>query len=145
VERFGETTKPSLTEGRTSFTYSSGMKRIPEGAAPNVKNRSWTLSTNVSLAGKDSGTIATQGGLFGGWALYFDQGKPVFSCTFADGSNYRIASKDAVAAGKHNLVMDFVYDGGGVGKGGSVTVRVDNTVVATGRVEKTTPLRFSTE
>ncbi len=41
--------------------------------------------------------------------------------------------------------MDFAYDGGGMGKGGAATVRVGDTVYATGRVEITTPLRFSTK
>jgi len=146
VERFSGENRPSLTAGRTSFTFFAGMKRIPEGAAPNVKNRSWTLSTTVTVpASGATGVIATQGGLFGGWALYFDQGKPVFSYTFADGSNWRIASANAVPAGQHALVMDFAYDGGGIGKGGTATVRVGGTVFASGRVEKTTPRRFSTE
>jgi arylsulfatase len=41
--------------------------------------------------------------------------------------------------------MDFVYDGGGMGKAGTATVRVDKAEVAKGRIEKTTPFRFSTE
>ncbi|MCX7098977.1 MAG: arylsulfatase [Methylococcales bacterium] len=145
AERFGEGIRPSLTGDRKSFTYRAGMKRIPEGASPNIKNRSWKLTADVDLKGGESGVIATQGGLFGGWALYFEQGKPVFSYTFADGSNYRIASKDAVPAGKHTVFMDFAYDGGGMGKPGTATVRVDKAEVAKGRVEKTTPFRFSTE
>ena len=145
AERFGEGIRPSLTGDRKSFTYTAGLKRIPEGASPNIKNRSWRLTADVDLKGGESGVIATQGGLFGGWALYFEKGKPVFSYTFADGSNYRIAGKDAVTAGKHTVVMDFVYDGGGMGKPGTATVRVDKAEVAKGRIEKTTPFRFSTE
>ena len=147
VERFGDTHRPSLTGDRTTFTYFKGMKRIPEGAAPNVKNRSWSLSTAVTVTevGHDSGVIATQGGLFGGWALYVMDGKPVFSYTFADGSNYRFASDSAIPLGTHDLVMEFVYDGGGLGKSGTATVLVDGDVYTSGRVLKTTPHRFSTE
>jgi arylsulfatase A-like enzyme len=145
AERFGEGIRPSLTEGRTSFTYFAGMKRIPEGASPNIKNRSWSLTADVTITGEDSGIIATQGGLFGGWALYFEKGKPVFSYTFADGSNYRVVSANAVSAGKHSVVMDFVYDGGGMGKSGTAAILVDGTEVARVRVVKTIPFRFSTE
>ena len=108
------------------------MKRIPEGASPNIKNRSWSLSADVDLKGGESGVIATQGGLFGGWALYFQEGKPVFSYTFADGSNYRAVGANAVPAGKHAVVMNFAYDGGGMGKSGTATVLVDGTEVARG-------------
>ncbi len=121
------------------------MKRIPEGSSPNIKNRSWSLSADVDLKGGESGVIATQGGLFGGWALYFQEGRPVFSYTVADGSNYRAVATDAVSAGKHSVVMDFAYDGGGMGKSGTATVLVDGAEVATARVIKTVPFRFSTE
>ncbi len=72
AERFGEGIRPSLTGDKKSFTYTAGLKRIPEGASPNIKNRSWRLSADVDLKGGESGVIATQGGLFGGWALYFE-------------------------------------------------------------------------
>ncbi|MFN9055471.1 MAG: arylsulfatase [Cyanobacteriota bacterium] len=145
AERFGEGIRPSLTGDRQLFNYSAGMKRIPEGASPNIKNRSWTLSTDVNLKGGESGVIATQGGLFGGWALYFENGKPVFSYTFADGSNYRAVSPKALPAGNHSVAMDFVYDGGGLGKSGTANLLVDGAKVASVRVLKTTPFRFSTE
>ncbi|MBK8335900.1 MAG: arylsulfatase [Sterolibacteriaceae bacterium] len=145
AERFGEGIRPSLTGDKKSFTYTAGLKRIPEGASPNIKNRSWALSADVDLKGGDSGVIATQGGLLGGWALYFEKGKPVFSYTFADGSNYRGVATDAVPAGKHSVVMNFVYDGGGIGKSGTAAVLVDGKEVAKVRVVKTTPFRFSTE
>ena len=102
AERFGEGIRPSLTGDRKSFTYTAGMKRIPEGAAPNIKNRSWSLTADVTSKGDESGVIATQGGLFGGWALYFEKGKPVFSYTFANGESYRGVATNALPAGKHS-------------------------------------------
>jgi arylsulfatase len=41
--------------------------------------------------------------------------------------------------------MEFKYDGGGVGKGGTATLLVDDKEVAKGRVEKTVPGRFSAD
>ena len=145
VERFGEENRPSLTGDQTSFTFRDGLTRIPEGAAPNVKNRSWTLTADIDIAAGESGVIATQGGIFGGWSLYLDDGRPVFSSTFGDGTNFRFESETALPEGPQTLVMDFAYDGDGMGKGGVATVRVGDTVYGTGRVEITTPLRFSTE
>jgi arylsulfatase A-like enzyme len=145
AERFGEGIRPSLTGDRKSFAYMAGLKRIPEGASPNIKNRSWRLSADVTISGADSGVIATQGGLFGGWALYFEQGKPVFSYTFASGENYRVVGANAVPVGRHSVVMNFTYDGGGMGKSGTAVILVDGTEVTKVRVMKTIPFRFSTE
>jgi len=44
---------------------------------------------------------------------------------------------------KHTVVFDFKYDGGGIGKGGAGTISVDGKQVAQGRIDRTTPLRFS--
>jgi arylsulfatase len=41
--------------------------------------------------------------------------------------------------------MDFVYDGGGPGKGGKATLYVNGKSVATGRVERTQPNIFSAD
>lgn len=145
AERFGEGIRPSLTGDRKSFSYAAGMKRIPEGASPNIKNRNWSLTTNVTTNGSDSGVIATQGGLFGGWAVYFEKGKPVFSYTFASGESYRGVAANPLSAGTHQLVMNFTYDGGGMGKSGTARILIDGKEVVNVRVLKTSPFRFSTE
>jgi arylsulfatase len=90
-----------------------------------------------------SGMIITQGGLFSGWALYLEKGKPVFHYNFCDVAHYEVAGKDALAPGKHTIKMDFAYDGGGIGKGGDATVTVDGKEVAKGRIGKTVPIRVS--
>ena len=41
--------------------------------------------------------------------------------------------------------MEFVYDGGGTGKGGLAKLFVDGDLVAEGRVEKTQPAVFSAD
>jgi arylsulfatase A-like enzyme len=145
AERFGEGIRPSMTGDRKSFTYIPGLKRIPEGTAPPIKNRSWSITTNVDLKGDDSGVIATQGGILAGWAFYFEKGKPVFSYSFTNGERWRFIAKDPLPAGKHKLVMNFTYDGGGMGRGGAVSISADDAVIAEGHIGRTVPFRFSTE
>jgi len=41
--------------------------------------------------------------------------------------------------------MEFAYDGGGLGKGGTVTLYVDGAKVGEGRVEGTVPMAFSAD
>jgi arylsulfatase len=144
IGRFDVSIRPSLTRGRTEFTYYGTVTRIPEGTAPDVKNKSFRITAEVVLPkGDEQGIIVTQGGLSAGYALMFKGGKPIFHYNMANVAHYDIAAKDAVAAGKHTIVFDFKYDGGGIGKGGTGTLSVDGRNIAEGRIEHTMPVRFS--
>jgi len=134
--------RPSLTRGRESFAFTQGMIRIPEGASPDIKNKSWSVTADVEVKADDTGMIITQGGLFGGWALYLEKGRPVFHYNFVDVAHYEVAGKAALAPGKHTLKMVFSYDGS-IGKGGTATISVDEKEVAKGRVERTIPIRVA--
>jgi arylsulfatase len=65
AERADVSIRPSLTRGRDTFTYYPGTIRVPEGSAPDTKNRSFTVTAEVeiSAAGAD-GVLITQGGRF---------------------------------------------------------------------------------
>ena len=41
--------------------------------------------------------------------------------------------------------MEFAYDGGGVGKGGTVTLYIDGDAVGEGRIEQTEAFLFSAD
>jgi arylsulfatase len=87
--------------------------------------------------------IATQEGLFGGWGLYLREGKPVFHYDTRDVAHYEIVSQDRLAPGKHTIRLEFQYDGGGIGKGGTGRLLIDEKEGATGRIEKTIPVRVT--
>ena len=136
--------RPSLTRGRTEFTYYGGLTRIPEGAAPDVKNRSFRITAEVVVPeGGGEGVVVTQGGLPGGWALLLRGGRSVFHYNMLNLTHFDIGAKEALSPGKHTLVFDFKYDGGGIGKGGTGTISVDGKQVAQGRIANTVPVRFS--
>jgi arylsulfatase len=144
MERFDTSIRPSLTKGRTTFTYAGNLARIPEGAAPDLKNKSFTITAQVEVGKAPAeGVIVTQGGLFGGYALYVEKGMPVYFYNTANVSHARIASPKALGPGKHTVALAFRYDGGGVGKGGVATMTVDGEKVAEGRVERTLAYRIS--
>jgi arylsulfatase len=144
VERFDVRIRPSLTRGRSVFTYYAGQTRIPEGSAPDLKNKSFKIGADVDIpAGGANGVIATQGGRFNGWGLYLLDGKPVFHYNLAGVQRFTIAGKEKLAPGKHVILADFKYDGGGIGKGGTVTLNVDDKLVAEGRVDRTYPFRVA--
>jgi len=101
------------------------------------------LMGDVELVGNDRGIILTQGGKFGGWALYMDGGKPAYTYNWFGLEKYTIASDEALPAGSAEVKLEFAYDGGGPGKGGLATLYVNGEKVSEGRVERTTPAVFS--
>jgi arylsulfatase len=147
VERVDPSIRPSLTRGRTTFTYSPGMIRIPEGATPDMKNRSYSVEADVEIprGGTTRGVLATQGGRFGGWALLVLDGRPVFVHALSNQAQhkYRIASSQRLAPGRHKVRFEFTYEGGGMGRGGTGSLLVDGQQVAQGRIERTVARRFS--
>lgn len=144
LARLDVSIRPSLTRGRTEFIYNGSLARIPEAAAPDVKNKSFRISADV-VVGEDGGqgVLLTHGGLSGGYALMFNEGKPVFHYNFANILHFSVAGSEALAPGKHTIQFDFTYDGGGIGKGGSGRLMVDGKEMAAGRIEHTMPSRLS--
>lgn len=144
VPRLDVSIRPSLTQGRTEFVYGGSVSRIPEGAAPDVKNRSFRITADVILSkGDEQGVLVTQGGIAAGYALMFEAGRLVFHYNFGNVAHFNIAAPDALTPGKHTVVFDFRYDGGGIGKGGLGTIGVDGKEVARGRIGNTIPIRIA--
>jgi len=138
--------RPSLTRGRSEFTYFPGMIRIPEGSAPDFKNKSWTAAAEVTIPeGGANGVLATMGGRFGGWALLMQDGKPEFAYALSNQPDhkFRAASSVPLAPGNHIIRVKFVYDGGGIGKGAVANLLVDEKEVAQARIPQTVGIRFS--
>lgn len=146
AERFSAelTGKPNLAGDRTSFTYHGVLAGLPESSAPDIKNKSFSISAQVQVKDKANGMIFTQGGNTGGWAFYVNDGRLVSAHNFIDVNIYSVSSRTSVPAGEHTVRMDFAYEGGKeVGKGGTVTLYVDGAAVGSGRVDRTTPYKFS--
>src|SRR5262249_12470287 len=146
AERADVSIRPSLTRGRNTFTYYPGTVRVPEGSAPDTKNRSFAITAYVELAhSAANGVVMPQGGRFGGWGLLFRDGKSEFVYAFSNQPQhkYRVASNETLSTGRHTLKFDFDYHGPGYGKGGTGTLSVDGKQVAQGKIERTIPVRFS--
>ena len=146
IERMDVTNRPSLTKGRSLFTFYSGQVRIPEGSAPDMKNKSFKISAEVEIPeGGAEGVIATQGGRFNGWGLYILAGKLTFHYNLVGVERTSITAPAQLVGGEHTVVVDFNYDGPGIGKGGTATLLVDGKVVADGKIPRTIPFRISAD
>jgi arylsulfatase A-like enzyme len=146
ASRIDPAIRPSLTRGRNEFTYYPGMIRIPEGSAPDFKNKSWTVAAEITVPeGGASGVLATIGGRFGGWGLWLADSKPRFAYALSNqpAHKFSVASEQPLPPGNHLVRVKFDYDGGGIGKGGTATLFVDEKQVAQGRVPQTIMVRFS--
>ncbi|HVK62558.1 MAG TPA: arylsulfatase [Bdellovibrionales bacterium] len=136
--------RPSLIRGRTKIEYFEGMIGLPDGAAPSILNKSWTITADVELPDdKTNGMIVTHGGLEGGYGLYLKDGKPTFVYNFLSIDRPTFTSEKPLAKGKTKIVVDFAYDGGGLGKGGVVTITANGERIAGGRLERTIPISIS--
>jgi arylsulfatase len=144
VERFDADLagRPQLVRG-TSQTLWGGMGRLTEASVLSVKNRSHAVTAQLDLPEEAEGVVIAQGGAFGGWAMYLTGGRPVYCYNLLGIQRFKVAGDQAIAAGEHQVRMEFTYDGGGPGQGGEAALFVDGTPVASGRIERTQPLIFS--
>ena len=138
--------RPDLMAGRTSITLAEGMTGMMEAVFPNVKNRSKLITAEIEVpATGGNGTVIAQGGRFGGWSLYVKDGVPAYDYNFLGLQRFSVASAKKLSPGKHTVVLDFAYDGGGPAKGGKGTLMVDGEKVGEGRIGVTQPGLFSAD
>jgi arylsulfatase A-like enzyme len=138
--------RPDLMGARTSLTLYDGMKGMSENVFINIKNRSHTITAELEIpAAGANGAVLVQGGRFGGWALYFANGKPSYTYNFLGMQSFTLTSSQAAGAGKATVVFDFVYDGGGMGKGGAATLTLNGVEVAQAQIPRTQPIIFSAD
>ncbi|MEE4275380.1 MAG: arylsulfatase [Thermoleophilia bacterium] len=137
--------RPTLIKG-TSQVLFSGMGHLTENTVVNLKNKSYSATAEVVLPeGAAEGVIVAQGGAFGGWSLYVKDGR-LKSCHNVLGlRRWYVEAGSVLPPGRHQVRMEFAYEGGGLGKGGDVTLYVDGDKVGEGRVDLTQPLTFSVD
>ena len=138
--------RPDLLGDRKSLTLYEGMEGMMENTFMNIKNRSFSITAELNIPKNGAnGVILTQGGRFGGWSLYMKDGKPEFTYNYLGLERYVVSAPEKLSKGPVTVKLDFVYDGGGLGKGGKATIYVNGKAVADGRVEKTQPNIFSAD
>ena len=120
------------------------QQSIQRSALP-IPDRSHSVEATVSVPAGDplTGVVIAQGGAYGGWSFYAHEGRLAFAYNLLGISIDIVTSDSAVPDGDHELRAHFAYDGGGVGKGGTVSLHVDDATIGEGRVERTLPYQFT--
>ena len=147
VERFNADLagRPQLIRGKSQLLY-EGMGRLSENSVLVIKNKSHAITAQIEVPeGGAEGVIVAQGGAYAGWSLYLHEGRPAYCYNFFGLQRFKIYGEQPVPAGEHQIRMEFAYDGGGLGKGGDVTLYLDGDKVGEGRVEHTVPMLFSAD
>jgi arylsulfatase A-like enzyme len=148
VERFNSDLagRPTLVHGDSQMLF-GGMSRLTESSVLVVKNKSHAVTAELEVPDAGAhGVIIAQGGAFGGWSLYAkDGGRPAYCYNLFGLQRFIVDAEAAIPPGAHQVRMEFAYDGGGLGRGGTVTLYVDGDPVGEGRVEATVPMLFSAD
>ncbi|MFN8678508.1 MAG: arylsulfatase [Thermomicrobiales bacterium] len=147
LEGVGVWARPSYyAPGQTSYTYYPGMTKMIYDVAPNTYNRSFTVTAEATVPENGvEGALIALGGVEGGWSFTIEDGKLVFHYNRVLTNQYKVVSDSPVPAGKVTLVADLAYDGGGLGKGATVTLYANGEQVGQGRLDQTTPLLYGTD
>ena len=139
MERFNSDIagRPVLVKGNKQILF-GGMGRLSENSVLNIKNKSFAVTGDLEVpASGAEGVIIAQGGRFGGWSLYAKGGKARFTYNVLGIKWFDVEATKPIPTGKTQVRMEFAYDGGGMGKGGSVKLYCDGNEVGAGRVEQT--------
>jgi arylsulfatase len=135
--------RPQVVHGATQLLF-PGMRRMQENAVINIKNKSHAVTAEIEVPDAGAtGVIAAHGGNFGGWSLYAHEGRLTYHYNFLGLLQFDVTSAEKLAAGTHQVRMEFEYDGGGLGKGGTATLYVDGKKAGTGRIDRTHAFFFS--
>ncbi len=135
--------RPQLVKGKSQLLY-EGMGRLSENSVLVIKNKSHAVTGQIEVPeGGGEGVIIAQGGAYAGWSLYLHEGRPTYCYNFFGLQRFKVRGERPVPPGEHQVRMEFAYDGGGLAKGGDVTLYVDGDKVGDGRVEHSVPMAFS--
>ena len=137
--------RPTLIKGKTQILF-GGMGRLSENCVINIKNKSHSVTAEIEVPDSGAeGVIIAQGANIGGWSLYAKDGKLKY-CYNVGGINYYYVESDSpLPSGEHQVRMEFAYAGGGLGKGGKVTLYTDGKKVGEGDIPMTLAMIFSAD
>jgi arylsulfatase A-like enzyme len=137
--------RPTLIRGDSQLFF-PGMGRLSENSVVSIKNKSFSVTAEVVIPdGAVDGVIIAQGGRFGGWSIYAKNGRAKFVYNVLGIHEFATEASQVIPTGTHQVRMEFGYDGGGLAKGGNVTLFYDGAEVGTGRVGATQPMIFSAD
>jgi len=137
--------RPVLIKGKTQLLF-EGMGRLSENCVVSIKNKSHAVTAEIVVPQSGAkGVIVAQGANIGGWSLYAQDGKLKYCYNLGGVKLFFVESATPLTPGEHQVRMEFAYAGGGLGKGGNVTLFTDGKKVGEGVVPMTLAMVFSAD
>ncbi|MGE0387379.1 MAG: arylsulfatase [Gammaproteobacteria bacterium] len=135
-ERTGSAARAYIAP-RQRYEYWGPGLTVFSDAAPALANRAFTITADLSAG---EGVIAAAGSRLGGWSFGIQDGRPAVhhALTVMPADRFELVAPEALESGRAaRVAFDFDYDGGGLGKGGLVSISIDGRKVAQARIERT--------
>jgi arylsulfatase len=137
--------RPILIKGKTQLLF-AGMGRLSENCVLNIKNKSHSITAQIVVPEQGAqGVIIAQGANIGGWSVYANKGKLKYCYNLGGVQHFYVEAANPLPPGEHQVRVEFAYAGGGLAKGGKVTLYTDGKKVAEGDVAMTLPMVFSAD
>lgn len=140
AERFAENVERHRA-GRTRYEFWAGMGHLPSDVAPDLRNRSYTITADVVIPGSDGergdaeGVLVAHGDLTSGYSLYIQDGHLVHDLNV--GGNHEIVRSDRpVPIGRHTVGFRLERLGEGVIRPGVGTLLIDGEPVGSFETER---------
>src|SRR5882757_6928260 len=109
--------RPELIPGNRQIVFGA-IARVPGLAMVNMQNKSHAITAEIQVPESGAeGVITAMGGTTGGWSLYAKSGKPKYCYNFFGLQRTYVEGTTDIPSGKHQIRMEFAYDGGGIAKG----------------------------
>jgi arylsulfatase len=137
--------RPVLIKGNTQLLF-GGMGRLSENCVLSIKNKSHAVTAEIEVPENGAeGVVIAQGSNFGGWSLYAKGGNLKYCYNLGGVQHFYVEATSPLPAGAHQVRMEFAYAGGGMGKGGKVTLYTDGMEVGAGEIPATLAMVFSAD
>ncbi len=137
--------RPVLIKGKSQLLF-KGMGRLSENTVLNIKNKSHSVTAEIDVPeGGAEGVIISQGADIGGWSLYAHNGNLKYCYNWGGFKRFYVEASKPIPAGRQQVRMEFAYDGGGLGKGGTAVLFQNGEKVGEGRIDATLAAIFSAD
>ena len=143
VEILADPTRPQVVPPRDRYVYYPDSSEVPESAAVNIRNRSYSIAVEVDMESEDAeGVLFSHGARFGGHALYVKDRTLKYVYNFVGSRVQTIEASKPVPQGPVVLAASFEKEGDGTPTSGTLSLFINDEKVGEGQI-MTQPGNFS--
>ena len=125
----------------TSWEFNQNTRRMPEFMAPGLGKQNNRVFMDIEIGENANGVLYALGGSSGGITVYLQDGYLTYLYNMLIIEQYKLTTDEPIAAGKHQIEVDTRIVG--LGKSGTVVIKVDGKSVGTLKLKQTVPAAFT--